>query len=165
MTPIQRAVYAAIVELNGNQFNGWFDPAEIMAFVQIESSFHPNAVRYEPSLNESSYGLMQVLLSTGKEFGHDVSNMDVLADNLFVGMKVLRAYFDQLKSRLGRDPYYEEWCDSYNRGVGGVLHEERLGRDTADDAYVIAWLSAFKYWWRNMGMASVTTQTIKRDVI
>jgi len=43
------------------------DPAVIKAIIKTESDWEPNATRYEKQLNESSYGLMQILLSTARD--------------------------------------------------------------------------------------------------
>lgn len=149
MTPDQQQTLDAIHKLNDNEFASFFDTSEIMAFCQIESRFKPHAYRYEPRLGEGSYGIMQVLESTAHQVDPSITDPETMYDletGLRVGMKVARLYWTQLSARLHRDPSYEEWCDSYNRGVGGVLREEQLGREPADDAYTKDWINAQKYW-------------------
>lgn len=149
MTPIQQQVLILINKLNDSEFSSWFDPSEVMAFCQVESAFRAHAYRYEPRLGEGSYGLMQVLASTAKGVDPSLTDPEVMyapETALRIGMKVAKLYWDQLSSRLKRDPSLEEWCDSYNRGVGGVLREDQLGKDPADDAYTSVWLRAQEFW-------------------
>lgn len=141
MTPAQQTTLDLIKKLNTTEFDDWFDPSEVMAFVQVESGFRPHAYRYEPALGEGSYGLMQVLASTAKPFG--VDNPETMYDpevGLRTGMKVAKQYYETLQRKFGRDPVEEEWCDSYNRGPGG----SQLGSD--DHAYVVAWVAAWEHW-------------------
>lgn len=46
------------------------DPNLIFATIMIESGGNPNAVRYEPRLNDASYGLGQLLYSTARGLGY-----------------------------------------------------------------------------------------------
>jgi hypothetical protein len=147
MTPEQQTVLGLIKKLNDAEFSGWFLPSEVMAFCQVESSFRPKACRYEPRLNEGSYGLMQVLASTAAGVGLTGSPEQMYdpETGLRIGMKVAQLYWQQLSKYLRRDPTKEEWCDSYNRGVGGVEHIIDSG-STPDDAYIKVWTAAQKYW-------------------
>lgn len=43
------------------------EPAQIRAHIKAESNWDPSASRYEAHLNDSSLGLMQVLLKTARE--------------------------------------------------------------------------------------------------
>lgn len=149
MTPLQQQALDAICRLNEVEFQSWFDPSEVMAFCQLESRFRPHSYRYEPRLGEGSYGIMQVLASTARGIDSTMTDPERMYDletGLRFGMKVARLYWDQLSARLHRDPTYEEWSDSYNRGVGGVLREEQLGEDPADDSYPQEWDTAQEFW-------------------
>lgn len=46
------------------------DPQLIFATIMIESGGNPRAVRYEPRLNDASYGLGQLLYSTARGLGY-----------------------------------------------------------------------------------------------
>lgn len=46
------------------------DPNLIFATIMIESGGNPRAVRYEPRLNDASYGLGQLLYSTARGLGY-----------------------------------------------------------------------------------------------
>lgn len=148
MTPEQQQTLDLIKRINDGEFSSWFQPSEVMAFCQIESRFKAHAYRYEPRLGEGSYGAMQVLASTAKQVCNITNPEDLygLEVGLRTGMSVAKTYYEQLQKRLGRDPDEEEWSDSYNRGVGGVLREEDLGEDTADDTYTKDWVKAWQYW-------------------
>lgn len=43
------------------------DPALVKAIIKNESNFNPMAYRHEPHINDTSWGLMQVLLKTARE--------------------------------------------------------------------------------------------------
>ncbi len=146
MTPQQQAVLDLVNKINDASFGSWFNPSEVMAFAQIESAFRPHAYRYEPRLGEGSYGLMQVLASTARAVDASITDGQMMFDpevGLRVGMKVAKLYWDQLTARLGREPSNEEWSDSYNRGVGGVLRDLA---GVADHAYPAAWDAAQSFW-------------------
>lgn len=148
MTPMQNQVLGLIRKLNNDEFGSWFDPSEVMAFVQIESAFRPHAYRFEPRLGEASYGLMQVLASTARGVDHSIVNPNTMYDPeiaLRIGMKVARLYWDQEQKHFGREPTQEEWCASYNEGVGGAERDVAAARDP-DPAYTKLWIAAWEYW-------------------
>lgn len=148
MTPQQQQVLDLINQINDAKFSSWFDPSEVMAFCQVESAFRPRAYRYEPRLGEGSYGLMQVLASTAKSVDPAITDPEAMYDpatGLTVGMTVAKLYWDQEQKHFGRDPTLEEWCDSYNRGVGGVEQIVDPGGEP-DDAYTAVWIAAQQHW-------------------
>ena len=148
MTPAQEDTLAIIRRLNEREFNSWFRPSWVMAFVQIESAFHAHAYRYEPRLKEGSYGLMQVLASTAKEHGL-IGTPDRLywpENGLRYGMRVAHDYWIKLKALIGRDPTLEEWAVSYNAGVGGAARHIKAGDEGFDAAYAHAWDRAVQFW-------------------
>ena len=102
---------------------GWMPYAELLAFVELESSFRPSAYRYEPHLAEASYGLMQVLESTARDRGMigDPRQMYDPVTGLAFGILQARWSWEFLARRLGRPPTEAEWVGSYNAGVGNVL--------------------------------------------
>lgn len=102
---------------------GWAPAADVLAFVEVESAFRPNAYRFERHLNEASYGLMQVLESTARDMGLSgpaESMFDPLT-SLTIGVRALRWKYDFLRGRLAREPTTTEWVGAYNGGVGAVL--------------------------------------------
>lgn len=148
MTPVQAQVLTIIKELNGSDFDGWFEPSEVMAFVQIESGFRAKAYRYEPRLGEGSYGLMQVLASTARTttgLGNPES-MYVPRIGLEQGMKVARGNWEGLKALLAREPTYEEWAVAYNAGLAGDVRHIKRGDTDFDAAYANAWDTAQEFW-------------------
>lgn len=122
--------------------DGWMPAAELLAFVEIESGFNPNAYRFEPRLNEASYGLMQVLASTGRDMGLQGAPEAMFdpATSLQIGISYSRWSWDYLMRRLGRDPTEIEWVGSYNAGVGNVL------RGFTPHSYVRKWQLARDRW-------------------
>lgn len=112
-------------------FRGRVDPAMLTAMMQIESSFRPSATRFEPHLNDSSFGLMQVLFSTAKwlrnELGYrafslsDGAAMFDPATSVYFGA----AYVDWLTKHPRADGS-EAWIVmSYNGGPGANNSQTR----------------------------------------
>jgi soluble lytic murein transglycosylase-like protein len=91
------------------------DPNLVRSVIQQESAWDINAKRFEPSLGESSIGIMQVLLSTGRS----ILNRPTLTEselfdpntNLEAGIKYL-AYLQTQYGLLGQDAVIA----SYNAG-------------------------------------------------
>lgn len=112
---------ALIDAVNAREGHG-LDPAVVLAVIEIESAFDPQASRWEPSLGEASLGLMQLLLSTAKDRGLTEGPMALFdpARNIQLGMRQLAWSWDYLVNRLGRAPTDDEWIGSYNAGVGNV---------------------------------------------
>lgn len=141
-TPFQQECLDIIDRLNAAHFGDWFFRSTMMATIQVESAFRPRATRFEPRLNEASYGLCQVLESTARSLGlvgdpHQMFDPEV---SILYGMKVHRQDYDVLERRFGRAPSWEEFCDAYNRGARG----SHLGDE--DHAYVALWMDARTLW-------------------
>ncbi len=116
-------VVGLVQAINANEFGGWFDVADVLAVIQIESSFRPNAYRAEPQIGDASYGLMQVLSTTAADRGYD-GPPEGLFDpetNIRVGMAHLKWSWDYLARRMGSAPSRSLWIGSYNAGVGNAL--------------------------------------------
>lgn len=114
---------AIIDRLNQTEFSGWFKSAEVLAVIEIESSFRPRAYRAEPQIEDASLGLMQVLGRVAADRGY-AGPPDGLFNpetNIRVGMRHLKWTWDYLRRRLGRNPSEDEWIGGYNAGVGNVL--------------------------------------------
>ncbi len=112
-----------IERVNRDDFDGWFDPLDVLAVIQIESAFDPDARRYEPALDDASMGLMQVLYSTARDRGFaqgPAALFDPLT-NIRMGMRQLKWSWDYLARHLGQRPTKELWVGSYNSGVGNIL--------------------------------------------
>lgn len=84
----------------------------IQAVIQTESSWNPYAYRYEPKINDASYGLMQLLTSTARGLGYG-GTPDGLFDpdvNVDLGTRLLA----QLRGRFGND--FTRVYSAYNSG-------------------------------------------------
>lgn len=116
-------VRAMIERINREEFGGWFDPADVMAIVEIESGFNPGAYRHEPRLDDASIGLMQVLSSTARDRGYQgkVAGLFDPEANLRVGMRHLKWTHDFLSARMGGRVEKATWIGAYNGGVGNAL--------------------------------------------
>lgn len=107
---------------NQVEFGNWFNEADILAIIFIESSFRPNAKRHEPHLQDYSIGLMQLLYSTAKDRGLSggPAGLYDASTNIRLGMRHLKWSYDYLARKMGRPPTQTEWIGSYNAGVGNV---------------------------------------------
>lgn len=87
--------------------------ALILAHAKQESAFDPNAYRAEPAIGDASYGLMQVLLRTAKQF-----IPDIIADQLYdpeTNMNVGVAYIAQNLNKYGGN--IQDAIAAYNAGT------------------------------------------------
>ena len=125
-----------IDQVNREQFGGLFDPADILAVIEIESGFDPDAYRYEPHIDDASIGLMQILYQVAKDRGYQ-GGPGGLYDpytNISLGMAHLKWTRDFL---INRQVYSESaWIGAYNAGVGNALKGRYV------QAYVDKWRAA-----------------------
>ncbi len=141
MTPIQQQCLEIVKRLNSAEFSDWFNPSEIMATIQVESTFRPHAYRKEPS-GVASYGLCQVLDVTAMRLGL-VGSPEQMYDpetSIRFGMKCHREDWAALQTHFKRDPSYEEWSAAYNEGIGNVF------KGRPDVAYTNLWIKAQEFW-------------------
>lgn len=142
LTGLQRSALIVADRINDFYFDKWFLRSSLMAFMEVESGFDPNAIRYEPS-GVTSYGIMQVLDSTAAWLGHTGDPRDLfdLTVGIFYGCKYAAWGWNYLLEKLGRPPTLEEWSDGYNAGYGAVAK----GRDVP---YSDRWIAARERWIR-----------------
>ncbi|TAN55364.1 MAG: lytic transglycosylase domain-containing protein [Magnetospirillum sp.] len=135
-------VVALVQQINAVEFGGWFDPADVLAVIQIESSFQPTAYRAEPQIGDASYGLMQVLYSTASDrgYGGDPAGLFDPEVNIRIGMAQLLWSWQFLSSRMRAAPSKEQWIGSYNAGVGNAL------KGYVPWGYVAKWTAARLAW-------------------
>jgi soluble lytic murein transglycosylase-like protein len=85
---------AAIVYRKSQDYG--FSPYLIMALIQVESNFDPNAIS-----NAGAYGLMQVNYSVWKdELNIDFSRIHEKEYNIDLGLKVLKHYYDKASGNM-----------------------------------------------------------------
>jgi soluble lytic murein transglycosylase-like protein len=135
-----------ITRINAREFGGWFDPLDVEAIAEIESSFDPRAYRAEPRIGDASIGLMQTLYSVARQHGYTGAPEGLFDPETSVrlGMKHLRWTYNTLRSWMNREPTKEEWIGGYNAGVGNVYRNGYIplayinkfiaARQRADDA-------------------------------
>lgn len=113
---------AIINAVNADEGLG-LDPADVLAFIAVESSFRPNAYRYEPHLGDASYGLMQVLYGTARFVGYSGAPEGLYdpETNIRMGMRYVAYVRDYLRPRINREPTWEEIASGYNGGPGRVV--------------------------------------------
>lgn len=152
LTEMQQICLDIIAGLNKSIYAGWFWRASIMAIIEIESSFDPQAYRAEPRLNDGSYGLMQLLGSTARGLGYVPDDLDGLFDpetNISLGMKGMRQNWDRLARWRSKssspEPTLAEWASAWNWGVYAVI----TGRN--DSVYADKWAAARARWVAEIG--------------
>lgn len=93
----------------------------VLGHIQQESSFDPEAYRYEAVIKDASYGLMQLLYGTAKWLGYSGLE-DGLYDpqtNIYYGMK----YINYLMGQFPGNP--EGYIMAYNVGPAGYRKGRR----------------------------------------
>lgn len=104
------------------------DPALIRAFIQVESSFNPNAVNPVSSTNRAiSYGLMQITPALAEDFGvvrdyHNPTEAEIAmimlpSRNVQIGTWQI--------SRLLSDYPFDQAVQMYNVGIAGYKNGAR----------------------------------------
>lgn len=103
----------------------------ILAVAKVESghisdrtaSFDRQAYRYEPTLGEASYGVLQILESTAHDRGLKGKPEQLYDPYLCVKIAILQFTWinNYLTSRIGRAPTIREILYAYNGGVGTFL--------------------------------------------
>lgn len=135
-------IVGLVTAINDAEFGGWFAVADVLAVIEIESSFNPRAYRAEPQINDASYGLMQVLATTAADRGYrgPVEGLFDPETNIRLGMRQLKWSWDYLNRKRGVPPSVAEWIGSYNAGVGNAL------KGFTPWAYVQKWKVARDRW-------------------
>ena len=112
-----KQVYRLAKEITKRNFKN-VDPIMLTTMAYIESSNKPKAIRFEPHLNDSSKGLMQVLQTTA-DWLRTIGYKRYSSENLFDAKTSIYfggAYVDWLKDYRGQNRD-EEWIvRSYNGG-------------------------------------------------
>ncbi len=114
-------------------------PEYIAGVIKIESGFQPMAEKAEPQINDTSYGLMQILLGTGRMIVPNISVEQLLTPeiNINVGSKYLAQLYAKYNS-------IDDMISSYNQGSprkdasGNYLNQVYVNN-------VKWWASIFKY--------------------
>ena len=88
--------------------------ALIKAIISIESAWNPLAVRFEPHINDASWGLMQVLLKTAKWMLNDTN---LTSAGLLVPSTNIKAGVRYLAWQLNRYGDVEKAIAAYNAGT------------------------------------------------
>ena len=93
----------------------------VFGIMEQESSFNPDAYRYEAHIKDASYGLMQILHSTAKWMGY-AGEPEGLYDpltNIYYGMKYLSYLMGQFPGNQ------EGYIMAYNIGPAGYRKGRR----------------------------------------
>lgn len=97
------------------------EPALIKAHIKQESNWNVNATRFEPHLNDSSWGLMQVLLATAKGI---LGNSSLTASQLLdprINIEAGTAYIAKQMKRYGGA--ISDVIAAYNAGSARFLRD------------------------------------------
>ena len=99
----------------------------LKAIIGTESSFNPRAYRAEPSINDASYGLMQLLVRTARSLGFDGTTEELFDPevNIMLGAKLIG---EELLPRCGAT--FEAVYSAYNSGsCGKYLSSSEVARN------------------------------------
>lgn len=135
---IPRDQLLAMINRINAEFATWFDPLDVLAIIEIESSFNPDSYRYEKHIGDASIGLMQILYQTARDRGFTQGPAGLFdpETNIRYGMRQLKWSHDYLAGKFGTKPRLDQWIGSYNAGVGNVL------RGNIPTGYVQKWVKA-----------------------
>jgi len=114
--------YKDLLESSAKTFG--LDPALIAAIIKVESNWDPRAKRYEPSIRDSSYGLMQLLSRTASIVaGRTISEGDLYRPeiNIYLGSK----YLADLLTRYGDEA---SAVSAYNAGQPTTANQDYVNR-------------------------------------
>lgn len=161
LTEPQTLCLSIIDRINRDEHDGWFLRSTVMSVIQIESAFRQFARRFEPRINDASYGYMQLLSGTAASIGYTGpvfphmpdSTMDPTAFaaaipgtlydpavNIPLGMRYLHDGWRHLARAFGRKPTLSEFFAGYNEGYGAAA------RGRPDPSYIAVALPAFRHW-------------------
>ncbi|MBI2414635.1 transglycosylase SLT domain-containing protein [candidate division WWE3 bacterium] len=90
------------------------DPKLIFATIMIESGGNTYALRYEPHINDSSYGLGQILFRTARWIGFEGQKEDLYDPE--VNIDLIGRYYVKNKAMFGEDLSNEQLVTAYNAG-------------------------------------------------
>lgn len=124
-----------VAQINRAEYAGWFDVADVLAVIEIESSFRPQVIGDDGK----SFGLMQLTEGAARDRGYAGPLSGLLFNpelNIRIGMAHLKWSHDFLASRLSDKLTVAHWIGAYNAGVGNVL------RGNIPHGYVARWLAA-----------------------
>jgi len=100
-TPAARRIRETLAPFDGQieaaAITWGLDPDLLRAIIWQESKGDPLAARFEAKVQDTSYGLMQILLGTARSLGFAGSVQELLnpATNIMLGAQYLRSRFDQ----------------------------------------------------------------------
>lgn len=112
--------------------------ALVMGIIAQESGFNSLAKRYEQSLNNSSYGLTQILYTTAKDMGFTGDENNLFDDNvnLKFGLKYLKKQYDKYNQNLF------DTISAYNLGTAKKLNSGKY----ANQQYVNQVISYYMFY-------------------
>ncbi len=103
--------YGYLINKTAEKYN--LDPKVIFATIMVESMGNPNATRYEPHINDSSYGLGQILFSTARGLGYEGSAKQMLEPETSIDL--IGRYHRRSLDAYG-DLSPEQLATAYNTG-------------------------------------------------
>jgi soluble lytic murein transglycosylase-like protein len=108
------------------------DPTLLLSIMREESRFNPRA-----KSEAAARGLLQFIITTARQIGHDVGLVDVSPDDLYDPRVIIRLgakYVSDLSDKLGGDRY--RIAAAYNAGPKQVALWSRLAPAAGDDFFL-----------------------------
>jgi len=104
--------YGPLITQTAEKYN--VDPKLILATIMSESTGDAKAVRYEPSINDSSYGLGQILYGTAKTMGFNGAPSELY--NPTVNIDLIGKYHRRNLDVYGEKLTLDQIATAYNAG-------------------------------------------------
>lgn len=108
--------YDNLIRISAKKYNVPFNL--IKSIIRVESNFSPSAKRYESRINDSSWGLMQILLGTAKWLTGNkslTSNELVKPEiNIEIGTRYIKKQLDRYKGDI------DKAIAAYNAGTAFI---------------------------------------------
>lgn len=104
--------YGHVIRRNAHKYE--VDPKLIYATIMLESGGNTYAIRHEPHIGDSSYGLGQILYGTARGIGFEGNPQDLYDPE--VNIELIARYHARNKKVYGEDLTNEQLTAVYNTG-------------------------------------------------
>jgi soluble lytic murein transglycosylase-like protein len=104
--------YGHVIKRNASKYN--LDPKLIYATIMLESGGNTYAIRHEPHIGDSSYGLGQILYGTARGIGFEGNPQDLYDPE--VNIELIARYHARNKTVYGDELTNEQLTAVYNTG-------------------------------------------------
>ena len=102
----------------------------IRAIIKVESDWNAQAIRQEPTINDSSYGLMQILGRTAQDLGYIGTSEGLLnpSVNIKLGTRYLKKQLDRYENDIDAAISAYNAGTAFIRSDGSFANQEYVNR-------------------------------------